>query len=272
MAENDGKEYNESAQSPPRYRPYRKLPMKNQYFGDINDYRKYGLLRSIVSCSSLRLLVAWMLTPADGRMDGKFTSYLKDASRWSHYDPTLFLGLKTLLDSACDRGVNLIEQTKLLGKAGYFSAIVPDKAIDRVHWFESLHKAVASYDLVFLDPDNGLEVKSTPYGGKNSAKFLYWREVEALWRSGKSVLIYQHFIREKRIPFIQRMIESLASRTPSSMVEAFITPQVVFLMALQPNHQALLPEVVEYLHKRWPEQIKPSLPGASPSAVPPATA
>lgn len=37
--------------------------MKNQYFGDINDYRKYGLLRVLQSTGS-KLLVAWM--PASG--------------------------------------------------------------------------------------------------------------------------------------------------------------------------------------------------------------
>ena len=33
--------------------------MKDQYFGDINDYRKYGLLRPIIASSG------WMLTPDD---------------------------------------------------------------------------------------------------------------------------------------------------------------------------------------------------------------
>lgn len=32
--------------------------MKDQYFGDINDYRKYGLLRAIIRSSGVRLLVA----------------------------------------------------------------------------------------------------------------------------------------------------------------------------------------------------------------------
>ena len=48
--------------------------MKDQYFGDINDYRKYGLLRAVVCTSGLRLMVAWMLTPDDGSTDGKFIS------------------------------------------------------------------------------------------------------------------------------------------------------------------------------------------------------
>ena len=35
--------------------------MKNQYFGDINDYVKYGLLR--VFSATHRVAVCWMLTP-----------------------------------------------------------------------------------------------------------------------------------------------------------------------------------------------------------------
>ena len=37
--------------------------MKDQYFGDINDYRKYGILRALQSKGQRTLLVAWMLTP-----------------------------------------------------------------------------------------------------------------------------------------------------------------------------------------------------------------
>ena len=39
--------------------------MKDQYLGDINDYRKYGLLRSIIAASGLRVMVACMLTHDD---------------------------------------------------------------------------------------------------------------------------------------------------------------------------------------------------------------
>ena len=43
--------------------------MKNQYFGDVNDYRKYGLLRAISLNTDWNLLVAWMLKPDDGGPD-----------------------------------------------------------------------------------------------------------------------------------------------------------------------------------------------------------
>src|SRR5689334_17138573 len=55
--------------------------MKHQYFGDVNDYRKYGLLRSIQKEAGLRVAVCWMLTPNDGRSDGKF--FTTSASRGS---------------------------------------------------------------------------------------------------------------------------------------------------------------------------------------------
>lgn len=229
--------------------------MKNQYFGDINDYRKYGLLRAIVHFSGIRLLVAWMLTPDDGSTDGKFVSYLEHPTKWARHDPVLFQGLQTLVGSATQRDVRMIESSELLGQAGYFSLIVPDAETERSRWFESLAEQAELHDFVFLDPDNGLEIKSRPYGAKNSSKFLYWREVEALWTSGKSLLIYQHFIREKRVAFIQRMLDALKRKTPGSFVEAFSTPHVVFLMALQPNHHSYHSQIVEAVQGQWAGQI-----------------
>ncbi len=164
--------------------------MKNQYFGDINDYRKYGLLRAIIGAGDFRLLVAWMLTPDDGSTDGKFISYLDNPKKWMKHDPVLFQALTGLLAAGQQRQVGLLESTNLLPYAKYFSSCVPDGGAERSAWFNSLIHQAQGGDFVFLDPDNGLEVKSKKYGAKNSSKFLYWREVEALWNTGKSLLIF----------------------------------------------------------------------------------
>lgn len=230
--------------------------MKNQYFGDINDYRKYGLIRSIIQSANLRPLIAWMLTPDDGSLDGKFVSYLEHPDKWSHHDPVLFQELKELLDAHPERQVSLIHRTKLLSDASFFDSITPDRAAERSEWFSSLVESARGHDFVFLDPDNGLEVKSKPYGRQNSSKFLYWREVEALWAHGKSLLIYQHYIRESRVEFTHRMLESLRVATPGSLVEAFSTPHVVFLMALQPPHQGFHKTIVDSVSARWKGQIQ----------------
>jgi hypothetical protein len=93
--------------------------MKNQYFGDINDYRRYGLLRALQSTGDGSVLVAWMLTPDDGGRDGRSRSYLDAPETWSKYDPDLFAGLADLLRSASQPSVSLIERSELLPRTHY---------------------------------------------------------------------------------------------------------------------------------------------------------
>jgi hypothetical protein len=105
--------------------------MKNQYFGDIHDYRKYGLLRMLQSEGSGRLLVAWMLAPDDGSRDGGRRSYLQDPVTWMRYDPELFAGLAGLLGPASVPEVSLIERFTPLPRTSYYSAVVPDGGKER---------------------------------------------------------------------------------------------------------------------------------------------
>ena len=85
--------------------------MKNQYFGDVNDYRKYGLIRAISSITGMNTLVAWMLTPDDGGTDGKFTDYLEKPSQWRKYDQDLFHWLQVNVFPSGERYVSLVEQS-----------------------------------------------------------------------------------------------------------------------------------------------------------------
>ena len=49
--------------------------MKNQYFGDVGDYGKYGLLRFIAK-RGVTIAVNWYLTPDDQSNDGHIRGYL----------------------------------------------------------------------------------------------------------------------------------------------------------------------------------------------------
>lgn len=230
--------------------------MKDQYFGDINDYRKYGFIRLILRSYKFRLLVAWMLTPDDASSDGKFTDYLSKPLQWRSYDHELYEGLQQLMNQKDSRKVALIEQTNLLPGARYFSRIVPDSFNDRVSWSQELLSTSEDFELVFLDPDNGLEVKSKPYGRKGSLKYLYLREVNSLWEQGKSLLIYQHFCRVERNIFIERIKQSLHLSAKGSLVSAFVTPHVVFFLALQPEHQIYQVAISANIHSNWGAQIR----------------
>ena len=63
--------------------------MKNQYVADIGDYGKYSLLRFFAQ-HGIRIGVNWYLTCNDDSAYGKFTDYLKQAEKFSRYDPTVF--------------------------------------------------------------------------------------------------------------------------------------------------------------------------------------
>jgi len=228
--------------------------MKNQYFGDINDYRKYGLIRSILRCYEFRLLVAWMLTTNDKRTDGGFTGYLCEPA-WGVHDRELYDELhRCLISQKNTRNVALIEKTNLLPGARYYSREVPDSYNDRIMWSQELLSEARGSDLVFLDPDNGLEIKSKPLGRKDSSKYLYWHEISSLWEQGKSLLIYQHFCREKRHLFIERIRGELEKVT-KNRVAAFVTPNVVFFLTLQPEHKKYLDYIVADVESKWDNQI-----------------
>lgn len=36
-------------------------------------------------------------------------------------------------------------------------------------------------ELLFFDPDNGIEVMSNPKGCKNSSKYIYWDDLQSAW-------------------------------------------------------------------------------------------
>lgn len=231
--------------------------MKDQYFGDVNDYRKYGLLRILQSNSESRLLVAWMLTPEDGSDDGGLRSYLRDSETWQRFDHQLFAGLSSLLRS-CSPSVSMIERVQLLPRASYYSKLVPDMGNKREIWFTELLAKAQDADLVFMDPDNGIEIKSMHIGRKNSSKYVFWSEIRDLWRLDCSILIYQHFPRKPRSAFAQGLAHEFQIRIGADFVEAFLTPHVLFLLAAQERHLRQFRDAIAMLRQRWPaDQIRP---------------
>jgi hypothetical protein len=229
--------------------------MKDQYFGDVNDYRKYGLLRALQGDGALSLAFGWMLTPDDGSTDRGFRTYLDRPGEWRHRDPELFDMLASALGGDDAPGVALLERSELFPRSRYFSEIVPDDRFARGVWASRLQVVTAGADLAFLDPDNGLQIASAPVGRKDSGKFAMWSEVEALWTAGSSVLIYQHFRREQRDTFAQRMMAELRERTGAPLVEAFRTPHVLFLLAGQERHREVLEAGIRERLAGWRGQI-----------------
>jgi hypothetical protein len=230
--------------------------VKNQYVGDINDFRKYGLLRTLSREGEIRTGVCWMLTPDDTRNDGQFISYLGTPRAWQAYDPVLFDHLAACVREPEGRNIGCIEEGGILPNTLFHSEILRDSLVERRRYFAEMHARFADRDLVFFDPDNGLEIKSCLTGRKNSGKFLYWSELVDTYAAGSSVLVYQHFIRENRDRFIMRIASEILQRTGAPAVLAFRTPHVVFLLAMQSVHRAHLERQAAQVAQVWQEQIQ----------------
>lgn len=228
--------------------------MKHQYFGDVNDYRKYGLLRTLQRISGLRLGVSWMLTPDDGRADGKFISYLGDPKRWRSHDPELFDWLVTAVQSG--RSVKNVREKGLLSDAVFFEQTIPDNRHGRALAMSVSGETLGVCDLVFFDPDNGMEVVSCHAGQKHSSKYLLWNEAVGQYNAGSSVLVYQHFRREERRAFIAAMAAEFRNRTGCVSVICFKTSNVVFFLLAQPHHLNTLLRSAAQVSQEWKGQIE----------------
>ncbi|MCC6547363.1 hypothetical protein IT570_09365 [Candidatus Sumerlaeota bacterium] len=229
--------------------------MKNQYVGDINDYHKYGLLRILTDFGRLRLAVCWMLTDPDTRNDGARIGYLQKDGGFPRHDEELFRALHDVVHKIKVRSVDSIASSGIFMGAKYFSDILTDEVSSRDRWLAKLEREARHFDMIFFDPDNGLEVKSVQRGRRNSCKFLYYEELAALTHLPASFIVYQHFPREKREPYVRRRAEELRSAT-GRRVSSFRTGSVVFFLLQPQEGECHFHRVRPALSEKWGGRFK----------------
>lgn len=232
--------------------------MKNQYFGDINDFRKYGLLRALTG-PDMRLGVCWMLTPDDGSSDGRLMGYLDAPERWQGYDSELFMHLRESVTARQCRDISKAEG--LIGSALFFREHLSDQEDRRRRYFERMLSLFSDRDLIFFDPDNGLETASVPLGKRGCSKYIYWTELESAWEAGHSLLVYQHFPRKKRDEFVRQSTERYVAGLCAEVI-SLRTSRTVFFLMMQPEHSAILKSRAYEAAGRWKDQF--SLSASSP--------
>ncbi len=186
--------------------------MQNRYFGDVGDYGKYGLLRKLCGLTSdgprLSLGIVWYLVPDEGHNDdGKHISYLKKHA-YRSCDPCLFDGLKLLLDDG-QRCVSKIQRSNLLpDETTFFDTFLSYDGMPiagfenkqarltaRRKWLLNALDAVENRDIIFLDPDNGFQVKSVERHADKGVKYVFWDEVKQFSDEDKTLVIYHHLNR-----------------------------------------------------------------------------
>ena len=96
-----------------------------------------------------------------------------DQPTMAAFDPELFQLLISIAKEKSSRRIKLLERSGVIPGGRYFGEYVPvDKNLRSYYLLVALDR-LAGTDVIFLDPDNGLEVRSVPKGAADSPKFLY---------------------------------------------------------------------------------------------------
>ena len=200
-----------------------------------------------------------MLTENDESNDGKLRGYLKEREQWSNFDPPLYELLSRLLKPGLEPAVKLAGDWDVLPGAAYFSESFEAELPSRKEFFKKLWGNMADRPLLFLDPDNGLEVPSAPRINRRSSKHIYWDEIKDTYSQGHSLVLYQHFHRKKRDDFIKEKANQITACLSAPLVAPFRTANVVFFLVSRPEHVSRFQRVHECILQRWLGQIESTM-------------
>ncbi len=197
-----------------------------------------------------------MLTPDDYRSDGHRILYLSEPEKWRHFDAPIFDLLRTHVIERQHREVRAIEEAALVPNCSFFPEIIPVETTPREEFMGRFLMDYQHADLMFFDPDNGLEVKSVPYGKKNCSKYLYYSEVENAVSRGHSVLIYQHLSPRSRGALALQIGRRLTNISGGNQIFLYWTQFVVFFLIVQHKHLQAIQKANSQIARDWGGQIR----------------
>jgi len=205
--------------------------VQNRYVGDVGDFAKYALLRRLTGNLGERpilLGVVWCLFPDEGHnYDGRHVSYLV-RPEFSDLDAVLISSLQKIVSSL--RSIAAVAEAGILPNKTIFCdalACLPrgagstrrDRLLHRSRWLEDCLSRTEAGELIFFDPDNGIEVASVPKHHAKAGKYIYWDELVRFWQRGHALLIYHHLNRTMPAGAqVVRMTERLRTKFSGAIV------------------------------------------------------
>lgn len=164
--------------------------MQECFLGDIGDYLKYGFLRALVGYQTtgvLRLGVVWYAVRTSGTRANSRFRYLDDET-FLRYDPELFQSMRRVREQGAK-----FEDVPQLGILPLDTVYVSDEvqsASTRGKWIEQILPRLHERQLVYLDPDNGIQFVGAP-----SRHHVTLQELALFLELQSSLVVYHHLNR-----------------------------------------------------------------------------
>ena len=188
--------------------------MQDRYAGDIGDFGKIALLQALQS-QGLTIGINWYRVhplasekQPDGSFkaqDGKYCVIPSDLQKGHEH---LAAALHGMVERN-ERSVDALEKEALVPGAVYDHEWLT--VANREKWHQKALDILKPVDLVFLDPDNGLLVKSVGKKSARSVKYTFYKEVKDYISRGQSVLIYNHRCRKPEEVYFRDIHENLVN-------------------------------------------------------------
>ena len=176
--------------------------------------------------------------------DGRHTDYLFAPSRHERFlrqcDPDLFERMLHLVKN--DRSIAAVEANGVLpADTVFFSEGLSfkgtsfgERSVKRQKWLNAGLRRVEDAEIVFFDPDNGLEVPSRSCRSLMGSKYVYYDDLQSCWERGQSLVVYHHVgrtyegtqggrRRSDKMPEPRAVPETLWSRAHSAPLPAPLT-------------------------------------------------
>lgn len=255
--------------------------MQNRYVGDVGDFGKYGLLKALCAPAqddqhpALSLGVVWYLVPDETHNDdGRHIRYLKVPGKtlnvYGTCDMELYTKLQWIVEERVRRKVGTIRELGILpagttfyekfltfdGMPGIGPYAVAARLAHRSQWVQGAHKATNGSDLIFVDPDNGLEIPSTKHHHIEGPKYAFLDEVSPYFDRGQSLVIYHHISRKETAENqvwsrLFQLMEHLGCENPFALLYHRGTSRS-FLVVPASNHgEPLLERAGRFVHVPW---------------------
>jgi hypothetical protein len=162
--------------------------MQQRRFGSIGDLVKLAFLHHLQE--GRHLAVCWYLTGqgANRPLPQKHFAYLKRPTEFRNLAPEIFDTLKSIVESSTVglSYITALEASGVLNDAVFHHEQVPKRAALRKSWTTSLVDSVSKANLIFLDPDNGIQ------GRRLTPKHVALAEIAALRRQERALVTVQH--------------------------------------------------------------------------------
>lgn len=240
--------------------------MQDRYVGDVGDFGKYGLLNEICKKShgSVKLGINWFYVTREEKQRGerRYSSYSylndesKDSKKYAVCFPDLYDKLKGIVNGR--RSIKEIENCLILPKETVFyskplpySSVNPrEREEERKNWFRESLSQLKSADIIFLDPDNGIQADKVRKTQIKAIKYVFKDEIKQYYELDKSLLIYNHRDRKPKLEYDRKITYLLGQINSPNGIKVLRFKRVSvrdFIFLMQKDHQDLIDQTIDYV-------------------------